>query len=637
MSRESWLLSCVWAGCLGALGCSDGTAGEEAVGTITQDVVGQDEYLYFRCNATSWDVDTESRLLGTSDPYTFTLTYEVTEPWMVEGGDNCTVTVTDELDGWGTEQSFLGVREGFSPIVVPSSAPLSANTQSLQVKYPETGAYTVSVNWRSGSISIAPAQSLEEAAAENASRFYAYLQDRFGWAGIDGTGEEAPIVFSASPANNAQWTGASLIIGEADGIRTRSFAFSPDMIAHELVHAVNTHTANLRPASESGAVNESFADVLAVFSGAESGAVDWKIGESLWTPEIPGDALRRVDYPHSGFHRETLQACQFDANDPFICGQARHLSEYVNVPGAGGEHINQGILNRAAYLLVEGGSDQGVVVTGIGVAKAEQIYFRALTQLLPSWATLPDARYFLGVACEELTGQYGITSQDCASVEDAFDAVGVPNPVLDAAPGISGTVTDGGVPANVTVILAVNGKASPAIGNLEILETTTDANGHYHFTQEDIDAALAPPLPPIDVVCQVRYRNPDPSNLDHVAEWSSEWFDESTYAAGTHVPSFDVAGLAPMTTSGAPTSLPIEFLWTARTAEREYFRWTGRTDSSAGLRETPSNIHPTPALLVTAETVDDFTGSADFAALSEWSVGIRSYSGTGATHFVPIE
>lgn len=620
---------------LATLGCGSGAEPSESgrTASVAQGVVGQDEFLYFRCNATSWGVDASSRLQATSSPDTFTLTYEVTEPWMVTGGDNCTLTRTNALDGWGSQQSHFGLREGFSPLVVPDAAPLSGNTQSMTVIYPELGDYTVSVNFASGTITIAPAGPTPEAAASaNADRFYAYLMARFGWDGIDGMGAAAPIVFTPSPANNAQWTGATLVIGDADGIRSDSFAFSADMIAHELVHAVATHTAGLYPFGEPGAVNESFADVIAVFAGATDGVADWQLGEEVWTPAIPGDALRNIGDPHLGYHRETLGACQFDPEEPLVCGQARHLREYVNVPGSGSEHVNQGILNRAAYLLVEGGTEEGITVSGIGVAKAEQIYFRALTQHLPDRPTFPDVRHLTGAACAALIGQHGITASDCDAVDAAFAAVGIPAPDLNAPAGISGRVTQNGLPVVAPVSLIAQGEGSPAISTLEILQTTTDAQGNYHFSAQDIAAALAPPVPQVDVIFQVRYRNPDPTDPLRVAEWNTAFFDERTYAPGTEVPSFDIAGLAPLALDGDVASLPVTFTWTHRIAEREYYRWS----TSIG-RESPANIHPTPSLVVTEDNVGTLGGASAFASLSEWSVGIRSYAGDGITNAVPID
>lgn len=54
--------------------------------------------LYLRCNATSWELNTASKLQPTADPYLFALDFEVTQPWMVSDRDTC--WVTDATSGY---------------------------------------------------------------------------------------------------------------------------------------------------------------------------------------------------------------------------------------------------------------------------------------------------------------------------------------------------------------------------------------------------------------------------------------------------------------------------------------------------------------------------------------------------------
>ena len=66
-------------------------------------------------------------------------------------------------------------------------------------------------------------------------------------------------------------------------------------------------------------------------------------------------------------------------------------------------HYNSGIPNKAAHLIVEGGTFHGITVEGIGRSKAEQIYYLALTVYLSSstrsrW-TFQQARYAALNAC----------------------------------------------------------------------------------------------------------------------------------------------------------------------------------------------------------------------------------------------
>src|SRR4051812_10947666 len=73
-------------------------------------------YYYLRCNGTSWGVDSASRLSGTGNQ--LSVTVHVTEAWMVQNGDNCQLTMTDQLNGWGTTVTSYGL-SGTSLLVAP--------------------------------------------------------------------------------------------------------------------------------------------------------------------------------------------------------------------------------------------------------------------------------------------------------------------------------------------------------------------------------------------------------------------------------------------------------------------------------------------------------------------------------------
>jgi hypothetical protein len=144
---------------LASAGCGGEAAPGEDVGATEQALLGQDQWLYFRCNATSWNPDNTSRVLATPADGTFTLSYDVTQDWMTTGdGDSCSFVETNQLNGWGTAQQYFGIR-GTSPVVVPDGRQLASasNQANFGVRYPSKGRYTLNVNWRQGSFSIAPA------------------------------------------------------------------------------------------------------------------------------------------------------------------------------------------------------------------------------------------------------------------------------------------------------------------------------------------------------------------------------------------------------------------------------------------------------------------------------------------------
>lgn len=134
---------------LSSAGCSLEAGSEEQVGR-SEAAVGEELFVYFRSNATGWGVDDATRLGPfTPTPNIFAREYAVTEPWMVSGADTAVVTVTNQLNGWGTRQDFLGASEGL--LIVPDSDRLASVVETgnahFQIKYPALGTYRVVTNF----------------------------------------------------------------------------------------------------------------------------------------------------------------------------------------------------------------------------------------------------------------------------------------------------------------------------------------------------------------------------------------------------------------------------------------------------------------------------------------------------------
>ncbi len=194
--------------------------------------------------------------------------------------------------------------------------------------------------------------------------------------------------------NNAAWTGQYMIYGDGDGVTFSELSGAKDVIAHELTHAVTETSSNLVYENQPGALNESFSDVFGYFVDPD----DWLMGEDIYTPKIAGDALRSL-------------------SDPAKYDQPEHMNNYQNLPNTkagdwGGVHINSGIPNKAAYNTIQ----------KIGKAKAEKIYYRALTQYLTTNSQFVDAKKAL---VQSATDLYGAT--EAAAVTEAWNAVGVTN------------------------------------------------------------------------------------------------------------------------------------------------------------------------------------------------------------------
>ena len=185
-----------------------------------------------------------------------------------------------------------------------------------------------------------------------------------------------------------------------------------DVVAHELTHGVTEFTSDLIYQDESGALNESFSDIMG--AGAEfffqergSGNLrgDWLIGEDVIRP----GGLRSMSNPAS-------------------YGDPDHYSvRFTGTGDNGGVHSNSGIPNLAFYLAVEGGAHPrtGAAVQGVGFANREQIekiFYRAVTQLMPASTNFSQARAITLQAARDL---YGAGSAPERAVTQAWDAVGV--------------------------------------------------------------------------------------------------------------------------------------------------------------------------------------------------------------------
>ncbi len=137
------------------LGCS-GTAENEPIGASRAAVLGVDSFLYLRCNATGWEPSDATRLVETSANQ-WEITFEVDESWLVQAGDQCQLTETNQLNGWGSTQSAYHVNG--ATLTVPSSAPVASGFQPIHLAYPSVGRYTVRFDASAPSLSIAVAEA----------------------------------------------------------------------------------------------------------------------------------------------------------------------------------------------------------------------------------------------------------------------------------------------------------------------------------------------------------------------------------------------------------------------------------------------------------------------------------------------
>jgi bacillolysin len=257
--------------------------------------------------------------------------------------------------------------------------------------------------------------------AVNAHQFCGYTYDFYytvlGRLGIDG--QNLPVLTLVnydSVEDNAFWTSQNnMMVFGVPGSQGQQYAAAIDVVGHELSHGVTQFSANLVYSYDSGALNESYSDVMGTaveftFQPEGTGLMkaDWCIGEdghnvystagcrNLADPNT-NSQLKDAGYPDGYWYPDP---CHLSQKIPELYYQGR-LVDY------GGVHLNMTIFGHAYYLLTHGGTNKisGRTVTGIGMEKATKIYYRAFTAYLTNTAQFDNAANALLASASSLYGQ----------------------------------------------------------------------------------------------------------------------------------------------------------------------------------------------------------------------------------------
>lgn len=240
-------------------------------------------------------------------------------------------------------------------------------------------------------------------AHNNAALAYRYFLNTLGRNSINGQGGDIISLVNVSEDDgssmeNAFWNGKAVFYGNG-GTSFYSLAGALDVTAHELGHGVISNTANLEYYGQSGAINESYADIF----GSMVDRNDWRIGEDITkTSYSPSGALRDMADPHNG---------GTSLSQPYW--QPKSVSEmYTGSEDNGGVHTNSGIVNHAFYLYA----------TAVTKEKAELIFYKALTDYLTMTSTFIDLRI---AVIQAATDVYGASSTEVTRAKEAFTSVGI--------------------------------------------------------------------------------------------------------------------------------------------------------------------------------------------------------------------
>jgi Zn-dependent metalloprotease len=249
---------------------------------------------------------------------------------------------------------------------------------------------------------------------------FAFLWDAFERLSLDGAGGSLlATVHYGRRYDNAFWNGERMVFGDGDGEVFTGFTRSLSVIAHELGHGVIESAGGLVYAGQSGALNESIADVFGALAeqhsrGQRADEASWLIGEGIFTDAVEGVALRSMAAPGTAYDDDVL------GRDP----QPAHMRDFVDTTSDnGGVHINSGIPNRAFHLAA-------TTLGGFAWERAGRIWYDALS----GGAVKPTADFaaFARVTLDTAAREYGEESEEHAAVRSAWIGVGVMEDVAPA-------------------------------------------------------------------------------------------------------------------------------------------------------------------------------------------------------------
>lgn len=211
--------------------------------------------------------------------------------------------------------------------------------------------------------------------------------------------------------NNAYWDGEQMAYGDGDGVIFTPLTASLSVIGHELSHGVVQFSGGLTYQDQSGALNESFADVFGVLTEQYkkrqiASEASWLIGEEILGPDIQGDALRSMKAPGMAYDDTLL------GKDP----QPYHMDFYLNTSSDnGGVHINSGIPNHAFYLLAQ-------YLGGFAWETAGVIWYKTMQRINNPLATFAE---WADLTVEIARAEYGIGSFEAQLTRRAWRLVGL--------------------------------------------------------------------------------------------------------------------------------------------------------------------------------------------------------------------
>lgn len=228
---------------------------------------------------------------------------------------------------------------------------------------------------------------------------------------IDGNGcELRNVVHYGKNFGNAFWTSREMVFGDGDGKIFNSFLLL-DVAAHEQTHGVVETSAGLAYYAQSGALNESFADVfgslVTQYSRNQTAEeASWLIGEGLFCKNINARALRDMRNPGTAYSDTVIGSDN----------QTDHMDKYDYSPGDNQMvHCNSGIPNKAF-------ATASLILGGKAWETTGRIWYKTLTTKLRSKSQFQDCA---DGTVQDAADLFGKNSKEKKAVVEGWKAVGI--------------------------------------------------------------------------------------------------------------------------------------------------------------------------------------------------------------------
>lgn len=251
-------------------------------------------------------------------------------------------------------------------------------------------------------------------AFQNSQAVLTYYQTHHGRNSYDNRGS-APtnIVHAGIGFDNAFWSTDQniMVYGDGDGQLFGDFTLALDVAGHEQTHGVVAYTAKLTGWGENGALNEAFADFFGKMIANDN---DWAIGRKLYLNQATAKGVRDLANPGALTFCAAVGAnghCSQQRPFPSTIGQKMvQTGTYDATNDNGWVHINSTIQGHASYLVVQ----------AIGPAKAEKLYYAAISHALTSRDDITTAAQSIKKLCASV-----LDAPSCQAVNKAYAQVGL--------------------------------------------------------------------------------------------------------------------------------------------------------------------------------------------------------------------